>query len=229
MRLPAAILWDLDGTLIDSEPRWKSEQSKIAKEFGIDWTEQDGLGLVGSALLDSGRYISDRLDGRMTPEQVVDRQVGRIADSLRVDIPWQAGARELFAEAHAACIKQALVTMSYRVIAEPVVAQLAFDAVVTGDEVNQGKPDPEPYLRAAQLLGVRPQDCLAVEDSKTGTASADAAGALVLVVPHLVEVPKSPRRVFRDGLAGIDLSEVAELWTAYQDRSAVSDSAPSDA
>ncbi|RYY48387.1 MAG: HAD family hydrolase [Actinomycetales bacterium] len=89
---------------------------------------------------------------------------------------------------------------------------LPFDAVVTGDEVSRGKPHPEPYLAAARMLGVDPADCLAVEDSATGAASADAAGCVVLVVPHMVTVPDGPRRLVRPSLAGLDVSMLRELW-----------------
>ncbi len=89
---------------------------------------------------------------------------------------------------------QALVTMSYASIAEPIAAVTPFAAVVTGDIVTHGKPHPEPYLRAAELLGVDPADCLAIEDSGTGATSANAAGCHVLVVPHFVNVPDAPRR-----------------------------------
>ena len=212
MTSPAAVLWDLDGTLVDTEPLWMAEEAALAAEHGVEWTEEDGLELVGNALLESGRILQRRLSSSLSPEQIVDRLVARLADSLRGRIPWRPGLPELVERVAAAGVPQALVTMSYAVIAAPVADVLPFDTVVTGDVVTRGKPDPEPYLQAARRLGVDPRDCLAVEDSPTGAASADAAGCVVLVVPHLVPVPETPRRVVRPDLTGLEAAELAEIW-----------------
>ncbi|GAA2069103.1 HAD family phosphatase [Aeromicrobium halocynthiae] len=214
MSTPAAVLWDLDGTLVDTEPLWMAEEAAVAAEHGVEWTEQDGLELVGNALLDSGRILQRKLSSPLTPEEIVDRLVVRLADSLRGDIPWRPGLPALVEEVATAGIPQALVTMSYAQIAAPVAEVLPFDAVVTGDVVARGKPDPEPYLEAARRLGVDPRDCLAVEDSPTGAASANAAGCVVLVVPHLVAVPLTPRRVVRKGLEVLDATELFDLWAS---------------
>lgn len=214
MTTPAAVLWDLDGTLVDTEPLWMAEEAALAAEHGVQWTEQDGLELVGKALLQSGRVLRRKLDSPLSPEQIVDRLVGRLADSLRGDVPWRPGVPAVVEDVAAAGVPQALVTMSYARIAAPVAAVLPFDAVVTGDVVTRGKPDPEPYLEAARRLGVDPRDCLAVEDSPTGAASADAAGCVVLVVPHLVEVPQTPRRVLRAGLEGLDAAALVDVWAS---------------
>ena len=129
-------------------------------------------------------------------------------------MPWRPGARELLAEAVAAGVPCALVTMSYQRFVDPILAELpegTFTEVVTGDSVSQGKPHPEPYLTAAKLLGVQPEDCLAVEDSDPGTTSAVAAGCLVLVIPNHVPVSTGERRIHRDTLAGLDLAALRRL------------------
>jgi len=190
----AAVLWDLDGTLIDSEPLWMAGEHELAERFGKTWTQEDGLALVGNSLIGSGEYIKKRLDADMSPEEIVDFLVTRLAAALREQIPWRPGARELIGALDSEGVPQALVTMSYASIAEPVAAALPFAAVVTGDIVTRGKPHPEPYLRAAELLGVDASDCLAIEDSGTGATSANAAGCHVLIVPHFVNVPDAPRR-----------------------------------
>lgn len=208
---PAAVLWDLDGTIVDTEPLWMAEEARLAADHGVEWTEQDGLALVGNALIDSGTYIRDRLDSSMTAEQIVEHLVASLADSLRGSIPWRPGAVELVSELEAAGVPQALVTMSYADIAAPVADALPFSVVVTGDTVTRGKPHPEPYLRAAELLGVRPEDCVAVEDSATGAASAGAAGCRVLAVPHMVPVPDGPRQTSVVTLEGMDLDRLSVL------------------
>ena len=204
----AAVLWDLDGTIVDTEPVWIAAEHELAAEHGTTWTDEDALQLVGNALIDSGEYIRTRLGLDLSAEQVVDYLVTRVVAALQDDIPWRPGARELIAELGGRGVPQALVTMSYRAIATPVVAHLPLQAVVTGDEVTHGKPHPEPYLRAAELLGVDAADCLAVEDSATGAASANAAGCTVVVVPHLVPVPPSPRRISVPSLREVTWDEL---------------------
>lgn len=212
MTTPAAVLWDLDGTLVDTEPLWMAAETALAAEHGVTWTQEDGLALVGSDLMDSARTIEARIRSGLAPEEIVAHLVGEIAGAMRSDLPWRPGAAELVRALADAGVPQALVTMSYREIAQPVVDLLPFDAVVTGDSVSRGKPHPEPYLAAARALGVDAADCLAVEDSATGAASADAAGCVVLAVPHMVAVPDGPRRRLRTTLAGLDVEGLTALW-----------------
>ncbi len=208
----AAVLWDLDGTLIDSEPLWMAGEHQLAESHGAAWTQEDGLALVGNSLIESGRYIKKRLGSDLSAEAIVDILVARLADDLSREIPWRPGAVELFTALDEAMVPQALVTMSYAAIAQPVAAALPFAAIVTGDQVTNGKPHPEPYLRAAELLGVDAADCLAIEDSGTGATSANAAGCHVLVVPHFVNVPDAPRRTLRASLEGLRPDGLRDLF-----------------
>ena len=123
--------------------------------------------------------------------------------ALQQDVPWRPGAVELIHDLAEQGTPQALVTMSYASIAAPVAAALPFAAVVTGDIVPRGKPFPDPYLMAAELLGVDPTRCLAIEDSPTGAASANAAGCHVVAVPHMVPVEAHARRRELASLAGV--------------------------
>lgn len=205
--LPAAVLWDLDGTIVDTEPLWIDAEYDLARRHGAEWTPEDALKLVGNDLLDSGTYIRERMNLTMSAEEVVDELVTVMARRMEGDIAWRPGALDLLRDLRAQRVPTALVTMSYRAIVDPLLRKLpadTFDVVVVGDEVSDGKPHPAPYLTAARLLGVEPTDCIAIEDSPTGAASADAAGCRVLAVPHHVPVPESPRRSHRDTLEGLD-------------------------
>jgi HAD superfamily hydrolase (TIGR01509 family) len=208
----AAVLWDLDGTIVDTEPLWMAAEHRLAAEHGAVWTDEDALQLVGSSLIASGEYIRERLALDLTAEQIVDYLVASLAGSLREHVDWRPGARELIAALAEGGVPQALVTMSYAEIAEPIATVLPFAAVVTGDAVSRPKPFPDPYLLAAERLGVDPSRCLAIEDSRTGAASATAAGCDVLVVPHFVEVPPAERRVLVPTLVGLTPDGLGALF-----------------
>ena len=199
----------MDGTLVDTEPCWIAAEYALAARYGGVWSDDDALELVGSDLLDSGRYMRDRMGIDVAPEQIVAELLDAVIEEVEHDVPWRAGARELLASLRAAGVPCALVTMSYARFAAPIVGALppgTFDVVITGDAVDRGKPHPEPYLAAARALDVLAGDCLAIEDSRTGATSAAAAGCTVLVAPLHVDVPRGPGRVFVEDLVGLDAS-----------------------
>ena len=213
-RTPVAVLWDMDGTLVDTEPYWIEAEWALAEEHGGTWSQEHALQLVGNDLLSSGRYIREHMGIDLTPEEIVDRLLDGVVARVEQRVPWCPGARELLLDLQAAGLPCALVTMSWTRFVAPILAELpddTFAAVVTGDEVAQGKPHPEPYLTAARLLGVEAGDCLAIEDSATGARSAEAAGCTVLVVPNHVTVPEGPRRVFGETLVGLRAGELRLL------------------
>ena len=211
---PAAVLWDMDGTLVDTEPYWIATEFAMAERHGGTWSTEHALNLVGRALLDSGAYIQRHMGIDRTPDQIVEELLDGVVELVRQEVPWRPGARELLAELRGAGVPCALVTMSWTRFVEPILAHLAddtFASIVTGDRVEHGKPHPEPYLRAAADLGVEPADCLAIEDSDPGATSAAAAGCVVLCVPHHVPVPEGERRVFRESLVGLSGADLAGL------------------
>lgn len=214
--LPAAVLWDLDGTLMDTEPLWFAQERALVEEYGGVWTHEDALSLVGLALLDSADLIRARTPVTLDRERIVDRLQGGVVDGLRGAVPWRPGARELIDELSAAGVPQALVTMSWRPVLEVVLRALpegTFAALVTGDAVTRGKPHPEPYLTGLELLGLagRASDCVAVEDSSTGAASAVAAGIPTLVTPCVKPVDPAPGLVLVDSLAGVRAADLLPL------------------
>jgi HAD superfamily hydrolase (TIGR01509 family) len=204
----------MDGTLVDTEPAWIAAEFALAERYGGTWSREHALNLVGSDLLASGTYIRRQMGLALSPEEIVDELLVFVVDAVRRDVPWRPGARELLLGHVSSGIPAALVTMSYRRFAQAVVDALpedTFSAIVVGDEIDNGKPHPEPYLAAATLLGADPAYCLAIEDSNTGATSAEAAGCTVLVVPNHVEVAPSARRVFRSGLSAVSVADLDGL------------------
>ena len=211
---PAAVLWDMDGTLVDTEPYWIETEYTMAEKYGGTWSEEHALNLVGNDLLESGNYIRVHMDIDRTPQQIVDELLDGVVERVQQSVPWRPGALELLADLRANDVPCALVTMSWQRFVEPILAHLpadSFGSIVTGDRVEFGKPHPEPYLTAAAALGVPPEDCVAIEDSNTGAKSGVAAGCLVLCVPHHVPILEGERRVFRDTLLGMTATDLGKL------------------
>lgn len=210
-----AVLFDMDGTLCDTEPSWMAAEQDMATRYGATWTTADGLALVGRNLLDSGAYIKAQMGLSQSPAEVVDELIEGVIEKVgQLGVTWMPGATELLAACNDTGIPTAMVTMSYRNFAGAIVEAMPrgrFDAVITGDEVDRGKPDPEPYLLAAEALGVEPAGSIAIEDSPTGAASAEAAGCLVVVVPNHVEVPTTPAMVTLPTLSGVSPEVLAKL------------------
>lgn len=204
----------MDGTLVDTEPYWMATEHAIAEAHGGTWSHEDAMQLVGNDLLVSGDYIKAKLGMEESPAEIVEMLLDGVVRQVEEAVPWCPGARELLLGLHDAGIPCGLVTMSYQRFVAPILAQLppeTFRVVVTGDMVDNGKPHPEPYLTAAAALGVAPQDCVAIEDSPTGAASALAAEMTVLVVPNHVEVPPRPGFRYRDSLTNVTVSDLKSL------------------
>ena len=222
----AAVLLDLDGTLIDSEPQWRALYRELADHLGVTlpagWWSQ----LVGRSMGDSVEVLAGR--GTLTSEDrdelvrwLVDHAVARLrhgpddAAPQPPPVAWRPGARRLLGALHRAGVPTAVVTASPRQLLEAVADHLGLTSTVTvaGDEIARPKPDPESYLAAASLLGVDITDCVAIEDSPTGVAAAEASGARVLAVPHSVPLANRPDRATVTSLTEVGVEELAALPT----------------
>ena len=212
---PAAVLWDMDGTLIDTEPYWMEVETEVVAAHGNGaWTTEDALLLVGNDLMVTGAIVQERGQVRLPVERIVELLMDGVVQRIREAVPWRPGARELLAGLRGQQVPCALVTMSYERLVGPVLDAVpagSFDVVVTGEAVAHGKPHPEPYLHAARLLGVEPTACVAIEDSNPGATSAEAAGCRVLVVEAHVSVEPGPGRVFLPTLEGLTPADLAGL------------------
>lgn len=209
--LPPAVLWDMDGTLIDTEPFWIAAETELVEAHGGVWTHEDGLQMVGSAMAVSAGILRSR--GVDLPDDEIAAFLNtRVAAGVAAGVPWQPGAERLLKDLKAAGVPMALVTSSFRVLAEPF-AQVApyFDAVVAGDDVSRPKPDPEPYLRAAEALGVDVAQCVALEDSRSGIASAVASGARVVAVEVMQPVTPRPGLSRVASLEDLTLDDLARI------------------
>lgn len=216
---PQAVLWDMDGTLVDTEPYWIATEFAMAEKYAGTWSHEQALSLVGNDLLESGRVLKEAMGLSQSPAEVVEELLDGVVARVEESVPWRPGALELLSALREAEVPCALVTMSYERFVAPILRHLppeTFRVIVTGDKVTVGKPHPEPYLTAAASLGLAPADCVAIEDSNTGAKSAEAAGCSVLVVPNHVPVLDGPRRVFRDTLVDLDLAGLAEVHVQAQ-------------
>lgn len=213
LALPQAVLWDMDGTLVDTEPYWIAAEHELVEAHGGTWSHEQALQMVGNPLTESAKILQDAgVD--LPSEQIIDFLISRVIEQVRVEVPWQPGARELLAELRERGVPCALVTMSYRSLAEQVVQMApagSFVTLVCGDEVTHGKPHPEPYLAAAERLGLDVTRCVAIEDSPTGIASARAAGAATLGVEAVVPVPVLPGLSRTPSLALVDVDALSRI------------------
>jgi len=204
----------MDGLLVDTEPLWFETEAEVMARLGAPWTKLDQEQLLGGSMDNTVGYLLARATRPAPPADVArwmtEGMLRRVAEGRVMVRP---GARELLAEVAAAGVPHALVTGSQRPFTEAVLASTGFrfPVTVTGDDVTRTKPDPEPYLLAAKLLDADPEQCVALEDSPNGVASATAAGCHVVAVPTLVPVPPAPRRLIAQSLSRVGLETLRDL------------------
>jgi len=215
-----AVLWDMDGTLVDSEKLWDVSMHELFGRLGGVMTPEVRESTVGGSAesVMTTVYTDLGLDpDPLAMAESADWLHERTGELFEAGLPWRPGARALLDALLAEGVPMALVTNTRRPLTEKALKSIGahyFSASVCGDEVACAKPAPDIYLRAAELLGFAPDQCLAIEDSVTGTVAAESAGCPVLVVPNDVEVPRSPCRRHVATLAGLgvaDLRAIQEL------------------
>jgi HAD superfamily hydrolase (TIGR01509 family) len=212
-----AVLWDMDGTLVDSEKLWDVSLSALYEAYGGAMSRETRTALVGASAEET--MVTAYAELGLDPDAAAMAESIRwlhdyTADLFDGGLPWCDGAREMLEALAAERTPMALVTNTQRALAERALNSIGrhyFSVTVCGDEVPSGKPAPDPYLRAADLLGLAPADCLAVEDSVTGTAAAEDAGCAVLVVPNDVPVPGGRRRRHVPSLAALDVADLRRI------------------
>jgi HAD superfamily hydrolase (TIGR01509 family) len=205
-----AVIFDLDGVLIDSEPVWERVRRDFVLGRGGRWPQDAQTRLLGMSTAEWARYLSEDLGVNLPPDmvanEVIDRMAARYADNLRL----MPGADDALRQV-SATVRLALASSSPRRLIDSVLAiagwRRLFETTVSTDEVGRGKPAPDVYLAAARRLGLPAGACAAVEDSSNGLRSAAAAGTFVLALPH----PRYPPAPDAIGLAGVVLTSLADL------------------
>jgi HAD superfamily hydrolase (TIGR01509 family) len=225
-----AVLFDMDGTLVDSEKLWDISLAALYRELGGELSREVRAALVGGSAEDTIRTVYTDLGLALDPASMAesDRWLHDYTGELfEGGLPWCDGAKELLEALASEGTPMALVTNTKRALTDRALNSIGrqyFSATVCGDEVPSGKPAPDAYRKAAELLGIRPDACLAIEDSVTGTAAAQRAGCPVLVVPNDVEVPRGPRRRHISSLAGVGVADLrrvfGELSSEFGERTA---------
>jgi HAD superfamily hydrolase (TIGR01509 family) len=213
-----AVLFDMDGLLVDSEPLWFETECAVMARMGGTWTRADQRRLIGGSLAHSVGYMRARAASPAPPGVVARWMVDGMVALIRArGVPLKPGAGALLAETAAAGIPTALVTSAEPAVMAAVleVTGMSFAATVCGSDVTRAKPHPEPYLRAAQRLGAQPSRCVALDDSPTGVASAEGAGCVVIAVPS-VPLPPRPGRMVVPSLTGLNLAVLQEMLTAQR-------------
>jgi HAD superfamily hydrolase (TIGR01509 family) len=206
----AAVLWDMDGLLVDTEPVWTVAEEELAASLGGVWSDALKASIAGTRLDVAVPRILEHYRHQADAAAVADVScwlLGRMIELFSTEIGVRPGVSDLLAALQEAAVPQALVSSSYRVLVDSVLAHGLgpFETTVAGDEVEHGKPHPEPYLTAAGRLGVDPGDCVVLEDSAAGVLSGQAAGCAVIAVPSVAGVAfaAGPRLAVRSSLAGL--------------------------
>lgn len=213
-----AVLWDMDGLLVDSEPVWTVAETELAHRLGGEWSDDLKASIMGTRLEVAVPAILRWYGADDSDDAVVSTSawlLARMVELFADELPVRPGARELLTDLADRGVPQALVSSSYRVLVDAVLAGLGkhpFTLTLAGDEVVRAKPDPEPYLTAAARLGVDPARCVVLEDSPSGVASGEAAGCRVVAVPDLAPVPQTPGRLVVASLADLTLTDLGLAW-----------------
>jgi HAD superfamily hydrolase (TIGR01509 family) len=214
---PAAVLFDMDGTLLDSEKLWDVALADLAAWLGGELSAAARDRMVGSSLGRSVAILHADLGVEADPESSGCYLTDRMAELLATDLVWRPGAEEFLVSVRDSGVPTALVTSTHRRLTDIALRSIGpefFDVTVCGDEVERPKPHPDPYLKATRALGVEPAASVVIEDSPLGIAAAEAAGCVVVAVPSEVPIEPAPTRTVWPTLVGRGFADLAALLPA---------------
>jgi HAD superfamily hydrolase (TIGR01509 family) len=208
--MPAAVIFDLDGVLVDSEAAWDQARRDLVDQVGGTWTPEATKAMMGMSSGEWSRYVRDELGVPLSLDEINAAVVENIERRYRTALPLIPGAVDAVRRL-AARWPLGLASSSNRPIIDLVLEQsgltACFAATVSSEEVGRGKPAPDVYLEAARRLGVEPRACVAIEDSSNGMRSVAAAGLKVVAIPNQ-EFPPDPDAL---ELADVVLESIDEL------------------
>jgi HAD superfamily hydrolase (TIGR01509 family) len=213
-----AVLWDMDGLLVDTEPVWTIAEEELSAKLGGTWSDELKAAIAGTRLEAAVPAILRWYGVDPTPERVAESSewlLKRMVELFRTEVRVLPGVTELLAALRREEVPVALVSSSYRVLVDAVLEHGLgpFEVTIAGDEVTHGKPHPEPYLVACERLRAHPASCVVLEDSTAGVASGQAAGCAVVAVPSVAGVVIKPgrRRLVTHSLEQVDVDALRRL------------------
>jgi HAD superfamily hydrolase (TIGR01509 family) len=210
-----AIFFDMDGLTINSEPQWLEAEIELTAPHGYTWTTEDQAACLGGPLWRVGQYMSDVCNGAKDGPYFHNAIVDLMATKVRNFADFMPGAKSLLGQLSEASIPLALVSASPRIIVDAALSHVQptpFRMTISSDDVKETKPNPEGYLKAASLLGVDIANCLILEDSATGVKAAQASGARVIAVPHLVKIAEDAQTKIVHSLEELSFEKLKELY-----------------
>lgn len=215
----SAVLWDMDGTLIDSEPIWISQERELMNSLGVDWSHEDAIHCIGGPMTRVDAYMRKKLSPQLRelyPEMALTKLLlSRMELELAKGVAFAPGAEQLFNQFTQLGLPQALVSASSRPLVDAAldfIGRERFQVTISNDEVVESKPSPEGYLSAATQLGVDIENCLVLEDSVTGVTAGINSGAFVLAIPHVSNLPIAPKVVHKTTLESLNLADLVKLF-----------------
>ena len=209
-----AVFFDMDGLTVDSEPQWLLSEQEVIEPFGYTWTQEDQIACLGGPLSKLGDYMAEKVNNQTTSDYIVQEIIRVQANRMRSNTIAMPGAIELIKSLRSHGVKTALVSASPRIIVDAVLDNIGKDLFpfsLSGDDVHQTKPDPEGYLKAAEISESKIENCLVFEDSLPGMQAAISSGAWLIAVPHLVHVEESPRVRSINSLQQLNIEKLYEL------------------
>ena len=215
----SAILFDMDGTIIDSEPLWLQAEIQVMAELGCHWDEQDQINCLGGPMERTEKYMQDR-SGNVKPYGYFGQRLNEVMKLKFVkDLELIPNALELITKSKEAGLKTALVTASGRELMTSALTRFpenSFDIAISRDDVANSKPHPEPYLMAAERLKVRIDECLVLEDSMTGVRAGLDSGAQVVAISHIISIASEKNLRVISNLSEITFKQLVE-WYPFLD------------
>ena len=216
-----AVLWDMDGTLIDSEPIWIAQERELMNSLGVNWSESDAIHCIGGPMTRVDAYMRSKLDVQQQelypPMALTALLLERMEQELPKAVSFAPGSEALLREMNNLSISQGLVSASSRALVDAGLSFVGsdfFKVSISNDDVEFSKPHPEGYQKAAQSLGVNIENCLILEDSVTGVTAAIESGAYVLGIPHVTDLPKGKKVVHRKSLVDLDVNGLVNIFAA---------------